>query len=152
MGNEPFALPEEVQPFLADTELYSSSTAAGIALLWAPRPFNLRSGRTRRSVDVPLINNWFHERCPQVPCPPLTPCLTCALEVMILRVGAHWRRRCASLPHVCSQLGLQRLCLACGFVALRVWADFRPAALSYGRSESCAESQHQPAMRIQALS
>ncbi|KAK9811013.1 hypothetical protein WJX73_006437 [Symbiochloris irregularis] len=65
MGNEPFALPEEVQPFLGDTELYSPSTAAGIALLWAPRPFNLRSGRTRRSVDVPLINNWFHERCPQ---------------------------------------------------------------------------------------
>lgn len=37
----------------------------GIALLYAPRPFNLRSGRTRRSVDVPLINEWFHEHCPQ---------------------------------------------------------------------------------------
>lgn len=23
-----------------------------------------RSGRTRRSVDVPLINNWFYEHCP----------------------------------------------------------------------------------------
>ena len=66
MGSEPFSLPEGVQPFLQDTDLYSSSTAAGIALLWAPRPFNLRSGRTRRSVDVPLINNWFHEHCPQV--------------------------------------------------------------------------------------
>lgn len=28
-----------------------------------PFPVN-RSGRTRRSVDVPLINNWFYEHCP----------------------------------------------------------------------------------------
>jgi pre-mRNA-processing factor 8 len=38
--------------------------AQGIALLWAPRPFNLRSGRSRRSVDVPLVNDWFREHCP----------------------------------------------------------------------------------------
>jgi PROCN (NUC071) domain len=37
----------------------------GIALLYAPRPFNLRSGRTRRACDVPLVNEWFHEHCPQ---------------------------------------------------------------------------------------
>ncbi len=36
----------------------------GIILYWAPRPYNLRQGRTRRSEDVPLINNWFREHCP----------------------------------------------------------------------------------------
>jgi len=51
-------------PFLEDAPLYTSNTAAGIALLFAPRPFNLRSGNTRRALDVPLINNWFHEHCP----------------------------------------------------------------------------------------
>ena len=65
-GEDGFALPEGVAPFLQETDLYGSHTAAGIALLWAPRPFSLRSGRMRRSVDVPLINNWFHEHVPQV--------------------------------------------------------------------------------------
>ena len=64
----------EVAPFLGDTPLYTDTTAAGIALLWAPHPFNRRSGRTRRAVDVPLVNNWFHEHCPQararLPAPP----------------------------------------------------------------------------------
>lgn len=36
----------------------------GIILYWAPRPYNLRQGRTRRAEDVPLINNWFREHCP----------------------------------------------------------------------------------------
>ncbi|KAA6423750.1 MAG: pre-mRNA-processing-splicing factor 8-like [Trebouxia sp. A1-2] len=61
---EDFELPEGVDPFLTEQPLYTENTAAGIALLWAPRPFDLRSGRTRRSVDVPLINNWFYEHCP----------------------------------------------------------------------------------------
>ena len=34
----------------------ADTTAAGISLLWAPRPFNLRSGRMRRACDVPLVN------------------------------------------------------------------------------------------------
>ena len=54
-----------MEPLLAEAPLSSDMTAAGIALLWAPRPFNLRSGRTRRAVDVPLVNTWFHEHCPQ---------------------------------------------------------------------------------------
>ena len=57
----------EVAPFLGETPLYTDNTAAGVALLWAPHPFNRRSGRTRRAVDVPLVNSWFHEHCPQVP-------------------------------------------------------------------------------------
>jgi hypothetical protein len=42
---EEFVLPEEVSPFLQETALYTDNTANGIALLWAPRPFNMRSGK-----------------------------------------------------------------------------------------------------------
>ena len=58
-----------VSPFLEATPLYTDSTAQGIGLLWAPHPFCKRSGRTRRSVDIPLVSTWFHERCPQVTSP-----------------------------------------------------------------------------------
>ena len=51
-------------------DLYSDNTAAGIALLWAPHPFDKRSGRMRRSIDIPLINNWFMEHASQVKTPP----------------------------------------------------------------------------------
>jgi pre-mRNA-processing factor 8 len=36
----------------------------GIALVFAPRPFNMRSGQMRRVIDIPLVNGWFHEHCP----------------------------------------------------------------------------------------
>ncbi|XP_055022669.1 LOW QUALITY PROTEIN: pre-mRNA-processing-splicing factor 8 [Boleophthalmus pectinirostris] len=62
--DEEFELPEFVEPFLKETPLYTDNTANGIALLWAPRPFNLRSGRTRRAIDIPLIKNWYREHCP----------------------------------------------------------------------------------------
>lgn len=62
--DEDFSLPEEVQPFLQDTPLYTDNTANGIALLWAPRPFNLRSGRCRRAIDIPLVKSWYKEHCP----------------------------------------------------------------------------------------
>eukprot|EP00124_Ichthyophonus_hoferi_P001223 Ihof_evm3s59 gene=Ihof_evmTU3s59 len=62
-GDE-FELPEEISPFLKDTPLYTDNTAAGIQLLWAPHPFNRRSGRTRRSVDVPLVKQWYKEHVP----------------------------------------------------------------------------------------
>jgi pre-mRNA-processing factor 8 len=44
--------------------LYTENTLSGISLLWAPHPFNKRSGRTRAAYDVPIIANWFKERCP----------------------------------------------------------------------------------------
>ena len=53
-----------MQPFLQDSPLYSDNTANGIALLWAPRPFCLRSGRTRRALDVPIVKSWYREHCP----------------------------------------------------------------------------------------
>lgn len=48
-----FILPEHVVPFLQETALYTDNTANGISLLWAPRPFNMRSGMYF------LILSWF---------------------------------------------------------------------------------------------
>jgi len=50
-----------VEPLLAETQLYTDTTAAGIALLFAPRPFNMRSGRMRRAEDIPLVKEWYKE-------------------------------------------------------------------------------------------
>ena len=52
-----------LEPLLTERPLYTDATAGGIALYFAPRPFNLRRGRTRRAFDVPLVNAWFKERC-----------------------------------------------------------------------------------------
>ncbi|CAN0218980.1 unnamed protein product, partial [Discosporangium mesarthrocarpum] len=62
--DDDFVLPEDFEPILEETPLYTDSTAAGLALYWAPRPFHLRQGRMRRAIDVPLVNSWFHEHCP----------------------------------------------------------------------------------------
>lgn len=43
--DEDFELGEDMQSFLQETQLYSDNTANGTALLWAPRPFNMRSGK-----------------------------------------------------------------------------------------------------------
>lgn len=47
-----------------DYPLYTENTLSGISLIWAPHPFNKRSGRTRAAYDVPIIANWYKERCP----------------------------------------------------------------------------------------
>eukprot|EP01124_Arcella_intermedia_P026086 TRINITY_DN4820_c0_g2_i1.p1 TRINITY_DN4820_c0_g2~~TRINITY_DN4820_c0_g2_i1.p1 ORF type:complete len:2327 (+),score=466.67 TRINITY_DN4820_c0_g2_i1:202-7182(+) len=59
-----FVLPGTVKPLLSQLPLFTDQTAPGIALYWAPRPFNLRSGRARRSIDVPLVKTWYQEHCP----------------------------------------------------------------------------------------
>ncbi|CAI9103863.1 OLC1v1002437C1 [Oldenlandia corymbosa var. corymbosa] len=59
-----FCLPEGVEPLLESTPLHSKTTAAGISLLFAPRPFNTRSGRMRRAEDIPLVSEWYKEHCP----------------------------------------------------------------------------------------
>ncbi|KAL1220606.1 Pre-mRNA-processing-splicing factor 8A [Cardamine amara subsp. amara] len=59
-----FVLPNEVEPLLQDTQLYTDTTSDGISLLFAPRPFNMRSGKTRRAEDIPLVSEWFKEHCP----------------------------------------------------------------------------------------
>ena len=63
--DEDMWLPYGFEPLLAETDVYTDRTADGIALYWAPRPFNLRQGNTRRAIDIPLVNNWFFERCPR---------------------------------------------------------------------------------------
>lgn len=60
-----FELPGEVEPFLADEELYTSETASAISLWWAPYPFDRRSGKMVRAQDVPLVKQWYLEHCPQ---------------------------------------------------------------------------------------
>jgi pre-mRNA-processing factor 8 len=60
-----FELPGNVEPFLADEELYTSETASAIALWWAPFPFDRRSGKMVRAQDVPLVKQWYLEHCPQ---------------------------------------------------------------------------------------
>ncbi|KAK1263499.1 hypothetical protein QJS04_geneDACA009497 [Acorus gramineus] len=62
--DDDFALPEGVEPLLQGTQLYTDTTAAGISLLFAPRPFNMRSGRMRRAEDIPLVSEWYKEHCP----------------------------------------------------------------------------------------
>ncbi|KAL2013044.1 hypothetical protein VTN00DRAFT_569 [Thermoascus crustaceus] len=59
-----FELPDEVEPFLADEDLYTSETASAIALWWAPYPFDRRSGKMVRAQDVPLVKQWYLEHCP----------------------------------------------------------------------------------------
>ena len=62
--DEEFELNEDCAPFLQDCPLYSDYTANGIALLWAPRPFHLRSGRTKRALGVLHVKTWYREHCP----------------------------------------------------------------------------------------
>jgi len=59
-----FELPADVVPFLDQVPLYTDNTANGIALYWAPHPFDKRSGATRRCLDVPLVKEWYQEHCP----------------------------------------------------------------------------------------
>ncbi|KAH7513447.1 hypothetical protein FEM48_Zijuj12G0200900 [Ziziphus jujuba var. spinosa] len=55
-----FMLPEGVEPLVKDTLLYRHETpAAGISLLFAPRPFSMRSGRLCRAEDIPLVAEWL---------------------------------------------------------------------------------------------
>ena len=59
-----WVLPFGVDPILAERPLSTDNTADGLALYWAPKPFNTRSGRTRRAQDVPLVKAWYKEHCP----------------------------------------------------------------------------------------
>lgn len=61
---EDLQLPDDFVAFLDEEPLYTDNTASGISLYWAPKPFNKRSGTTKRAYDVPLVNQWFHEHCP----------------------------------------------------------------------------------------
>jgi pre-mRNA-processing factor 8 len=62
---EEFTMPEDLEAVLAEEPLQSQDTTSAINLYWAPDPFDKRSGKTRRSYDVPLVSQWFKEHCPQ---------------------------------------------------------------------------------------
>ncbi len=62
--DDDFTLPDDVDPLLSDVDLYTDNTANGIALWWAPYPFNKRTGRMVRAQDVPLVKQWYLEHCP----------------------------------------------------------------------------------------
>ncbi|KAK6910277.1 pre-mRNA-processing-splicing factor 8 [Kwoniella mangroviensis CBS 8507] len=62
--DEEFEFPDELEPFLDTKDLSNDNTADAIALYWAPYPYNLRSGKTKRAQDVPLIKNFYLEHCP----------------------------------------------------------------------------------------
>jgi pre-mRNA-processing factor 8 len=64
-SNEDVKLFEDVEPLLVDQPVYNANTRAGLSLYHAPRPFHLRNGRTRRAIDIPLVQHWFRQsRCP----------------------------------------------------------------------------------------
>eukprot|EP00941_MAST-03F_sp_MAST-3F-sp1_P001836 g1836.t1 len=63
-GGDDFELPNGMNPILHEFPLFTENTSEGISLLHAPRPFNLRTGVTRRCIDVPLVKHWFAEHCP----------------------------------------------------------------------------------------
>lgn len=62
--DDEFEFPDELEPFFDTCELENEHTADAIALYWAPFPYNLRSGRTRRAQDVPMMKNFYLEHCP----------------------------------------------------------------------------------------
>lgn len=65
LEDEEFTLPGNMEPFMAEEELYTKETSSAIALWWAPFPFDRRSGKMVRAQDVPLVKQWYLEHCPQ---------------------------------------------------------------------------------------
>jgi pre-mRNA-processing factor 8 len=59
-----FELPDELEAFMQEKDISNENTADAIALYWAPYPYNMRSGRTRRAQDIPMVKNFYTEHCP----------------------------------------------------------------------------------------
>lgn len=51
-------------------------------LYHAPHPFNRRAGRTRRALDVPLVNAWYHEHCPSEHPVKVRPARSCVIRFL----------------------------------------------------------------------
>lgn len=58
-----FELPSDVVPLMHEAPLFTENTTHGITLYHAPRPYNQRTGHTRRAQDIPLIGEWTKEHC-----------------------------------------------------------------------------------------
>jgi pre-mRNA-processing factor 8 len=112
--DDEFTLPDHVTPLLADEPLYTDNTANGIALVWAPHPFNQRSGHTRRAIDVPLVKAWYLEHCPAGQPTKVRVSYQKMLKIYVLNSLKHRRpkplkKRCVLLqssfsPRVCGRL------------------------------------------------
>ena len=63
--DEDVVVSSSLQPLLADAPLTTPNTSSGVMLYFAPHPYNTRSGRTRRTIDVPLIGHWCRDRVPR---------------------------------------------------------------------------------------
>lgn len=61
---EEFEVPLGIEPLLNEEQGDNDSIKNAIELLWAPEPFNQRTGKTRRNFDIPIVASWFKERCP----------------------------------------------------------------------------------------
>lgn len=59
---EKFQLPTRIKSFLQDEEIEPENTVNAMELLWAPFPFNQRSGKMVRSQDVALVKDWYLQR------------------------------------------------------------------------------------------
>ena len=59
---DPSSIELSFGPLLSESDLEHEKTLAGLELLWAPQPFESRTGKTRRAQDVPLVGEWFRER------------------------------------------------------------------------------------------
>lgn len=99
-----FVLPETVVPFFDKHPLYTENTASGIVLYWAPHPFDKRSGRTRRAMDIPLIKNWYLEHVPMGQPVKVRVSYQKLLKCYILNLLKHRRPRALNKKYLLRQL------------------------------------------------
>ena len=63
--DEDLQLPDDFAPLFDELPLEHPNTKSGIALAWAPQPYDKLSVPLRRPIDIPLIDSWCHEHCPR---------------------------------------------------------------------------------------
>ena len=63
---ENFQLPPDCKPFLSEEPLFHENTADAYSLLHSTYPFNKRSGRMKRTIDIPLVKRFYREHCPRI--------------------------------------------------------------------------------------
>ncbi len=58
-----FSLPKGVEPLFWTSPYNTPSTAAGIALLFAPSPFHMQSRQMKCAKNILLGSDWYKEHC-----------------------------------------------------------------------------------------
>ncbi len=86
-----FSLPEGVVPLFWTSPYNTLSTAAGIALLFAHRPFHMQSGQMNCAKDILLGSDSYKEHCQVVP---LAHDVHHILQtcMQLLKIGSHAHR------------------------------------------------------------